>query len=128
MRRLLATLILLVGCAVPATPWDQTWADPTAAVYRAVVVRAQLELAEVYRQRYGPTRELREVVYFTRRWIPWSPQIGGWCSWDPTEEEATIFLAVHRADWERNWIHELHHARIGDGHHRDPSWADLRTW
>ena len=127
MRRLLAILILLAGCTVPATPWVQTWADAAPAVYRASVVSDQLEILADYVETYGPTRAIQEVVYFVRRWLPWSPRQGGWCSWDDVEDEATIYIGVHRADHGEVWRHELHHARIGDANHRDPSWAALRS-
>lgn len=126
MRRLALVLILFFsGCAIPDTPWVQTWADPIVDAYKGEIVQGQLEVFGDYKAAQGAGREIVEVIYFVRSQIPWSgADYAGYCSW--SEDEATIYLAVHRQDWRRIWRHELHHARIGDPKHTAASWADLR--
>lgn len=144
MTRAALTMLLLLaldGCAAPvarslpelAEACAVTWVDgrPEGG-FADRVLSAMDDGLRRYEEAYGPLpRRVSEVLLYRRSQLPRPahPDRIGECSWAISEHgEAVIHMAVGVVPPTRVWVHELHHARIGDPEHRDGSWLGVNLF
>lgn len=136
MTRALLLALLLTSCAcgpthraaktdnAPAPGAAITWVDGKPD--NADEILAALDAGwRAYEARYGvPKRRVREVYLYRRAQLPDRESVRGWTQWDtPTEGEAVIHLAIGQRPYPtRWWVHELHHAHVGDSDHERSDW------
>jgi hypothetical protein len=123
--RLLAPLLLLAlaGCVAPSPEVAWVGGPPPDAEY----VLDRLASAErAYVKRFGPLpRPIAVLVLWPSHRLPTNGQHGGWTSWDPSWGGDIIHVAYGDRRYPLIYRHELHHARIRDPLHTDPSWRGV---
>lgn len=122
--------------AVSAVPGAAiSWPDgpPSNA---AAITSALAAGYDAYVAAYGaPSRQVREVVLWRRAHVPehvharTDGPFRGWTRWgSAVDGGAVIHLAIgqphHPTRW---WLHELHHADVGDGDHARGDWLAVNV-
>lgn len=119
--RIILILLLLTGCSAPPSV---AWVDGPP-VDEAEVLDHLARAQRSYEAKLGPLPRPVAVLVLWPYWkLPTNGRHGGWATWSPSWNGVVVHVAYRNRDYKRIYVHELHHVRIGDPQHLDPSWRD----